>query len=49
MGKSSQTRQMMIWILIGLFFLAGILTIGVSWSHIWRRITGQVSVEHLDN
>jgi hypothetical protein len=34
---------------IGLFFLAGILTIGVSWSHIWRRITGQVSVEHLDN
>ena len=33
---------------IGLFFLAAVLTIGVSWSHIWRRVTGQVNVEHVD-
>ena len=33
---------------IALIFLAGILTIGVSWSHFWRRITGQVNVEHVD-
>ena len=30
---------------IGLIFLAIILTIGVTWSHVWRRITGQVTVE----
>ena len=34
---------------IGLVFLAAVLTIGVSWSHIWRRITGQVNVEHVDD
>ena len=34
---------------IALIFLAGILTIGVSWSHFWRRITGQVNVEHVDD
>jgi hypothetical protein len=34
---------------IGLFFLAAVLTIGVSWSHIWRRVTGQVNVEHVDD
>lgn len=33
---------------IGLVFLAVVLTIGVSWSHIWRRVTGQVNVEHVD-
>ena len=32
-----------------LIFLAAILTIGVSWSHFWRRITGQVNVEHVDD
>lgn len=30
---------------IGLVFLAMILTIGVTWSHFWRRITGQVTIE----
>jgi hypothetical protein len=34
---------------IGLVFLAAILTVGVSWAHIWRRVTGQVSVEHVDD
>ena len=28
-----------------LVLLAVILTIGVSWSHFWRRITGQVTIE----
>jgi hypothetical protein len=34
---------------VALILLAVILTIGVSWSHVWRRITGQVNVEHVDN
>lgn len=29
---------------IALACLAGLLTIGLSWSHIWRRITGQFEV-----
>lgn len=32
-----------------LVFLAAVLTIGVSWSHIWRRVTGQLNVEHVDD
>ena len=32
-----------------LICLAAVLTIGVSWSHFWRRITGQVNVEHVDD
>jgi len=34
---------------IALFCLAAILAIGVSWSHVWRRITGQVKVEDVDD
>lgn len=34
---------------VGLILLAIILAVGVSWSHIWRRITGQVNVEHVDD
>jgi len=33
---------------IVLVCLAAVLAIGVSWSHIWRRMTGQVNVEHVD-
>ena len=29
---------------IALVCLAGLLSIGLSWSHIWRRITGQVDI-----
>ncbi|MDZ7642989.1 MAG: DUF6524 family protein [Woeseiaceae bacterium] len=25
--------------------LAALLTIGVSWPHIWRRLTGQLEVD----
>lgn len=34
---------------VGLVLLAVILAVGVSWSHFWRRITGQVNVEHVDH
>jgi hypothetical protein len=34
---------------ISLFCLAAVLAIGVSWSHVWRRITGQINVEDVDD
>ena len=35
------------WIL--LVAIAVILAVGVSWSHIWRRMTGQLNVEDVDD
>lgn len=35
------------WIL--LVAVALVLTIGVSWSHIWRRLTGQFNVEDVND
>jgi len=26
-----------------------VLAVGVSWSHIWRRVTGQINVEDVDD
>jgi len=34
---------------IGLVCLAIVLAIGVSWSHLWRRFTGQLNVEDVDD
>ncbi|MDH5304780.1 MAG: DUF6524 family protein [Gammaproteobacteria bacterium] len=34
---------------ISLIGLAAVLAIGVSWSHVWRRITGQINVEDVDD
>jgi Family of unknown function (DUF6524) len=34
---------------IGLVCLAAVLAIGLSWAHIWRRITGQLSVDDTDD
>jgi hypothetical protein len=34
---------------ISLVCLAMLLAIGVSWSHIWRRFTGQINVEEVDD
>jgi hypothetical protein len=31
-----------------LFVIAGILTVGISWSHIRRRLTGQVDVDEIE-
>jgi hypothetical protein len=34
---------------ISLVCLAAVLAIGVSWSHLWRQITGQINVEDVDD
>ncbi|MGI9271592.1 MAG: DUF6524 family protein [Woeseiaceae bacterium] len=34
---------------IALFCLSVVLAVGVSWSHFWRRFTGQVNVEDVDD
>jgi len=34
---------------ISLISLAMVLAIGVSWSHVWRKLTGQVNVEDVDD
>jgi len=34
---------------ISLICLAAVLAVGVTWSHFWRRITGQVKVDDIDD
>ena len=34
---------------ISLVCLSAVLAIGVSWSHIWRRVTGQLNVEDVND
>jgi hypothetical protein len=34
---------------ISLICLAAVLAVGVSWSHLWRRMTGQFNVEDVDD
>lgn len=34
---------------IVLIALSAVLAVGVSWSHIWRRVTGQFNVEDVDD
>jgi len=34
---------------IALVCLASVLAVGVSWSHLWRQITGQINVEDVDD
>lgn len=43
----SHSVSMITW--ISLVCLAALLAIGVSWSHVWRRITGQINVEDVDD
>ena len=40
---SAGSAESVIW--ITLVCLAFLLAIGVSWSHIWRRVTGQLEVD----
>ena len=40
---SATSTDSVIW--ITLVCLAALLAIGVSWSHIWRRVTGQLEVD----
>jgi hypothetical protein len=41
----SHSRSTITWIV--LVTLGFVLAIGVSWSHIWRKITGQVNVDEV--
>jgi len=34
---------------ISLICLSLVLAIGVSWSHVWRKLTGQINVEDVDD
>jgi membrane protein CcdC involved in cytochrome C biogenesis len=34
---------------IVLFCLAGVLAVGLSWAHLWRRMTGQYTVDEADD
>jgi hypothetical protein len=34
---------------IGLICLAALLAVGLSWSHVWRRLTGQFEVDDGDD
>lgn len=34
---------------VALVCVAAVLAIGVSWSHLWRRFTGQYNVEDVDD
>lgn len=43
----SQSVSAVTW--ISLICLALVLAIGVSWSHVWRKITGQLNVEDVDD
>jgi hypothetical protein len=43
----SQSVSAMTW--ISLVCLALVLAIGVSWSHVWRKLTGQINVEDVDD
>lgn len=40
------TASSMTW--IALITLSVVLAIGLSWSHIWRKMTGQVNVDEVD-
>ncbi|HNP34841.1 MAG TPA: DUF6524 family protein [Woeseiaceae bacterium] len=44
---STESTTAITW--IALVCIAVILAIGVSWSHISRRLTGQLNVEHVDD
>jgi hypothetical protein len=34
---------------IALVCLAAVLSVGLSWAHVWRRLTGQVAVDQIDD
>lgn len=42
----ADSRSAIVW--ISLICLAALLTVGLSWSHIWRRLTGQFDVDDVD-
>jgi Na+/melibiose symporter-like transporter len=34
---------------VALALIAAVLAVGMSWSHIWRRLSGQVDVDEVDH
>ena len=46
-GLSADNRRITSYIIE--IMIACVLSIGVSWSHLWRRITGQFNVEDVDD
>jgi hypothetical protein len=44
---TANTVSMVTW--ISLVCLAAVMAIGLSWAHIWRRVTGQQTVEDTDD
>lgn len=44
---TATTVSMVTW--ISLVCLAAVMAIGLSWAHIWRRVTGQLNVEDTDD
>jgi hypothetical protein len=44
---SANSVSMLTW--ISLVCLAAVMAIGLSWAHIWRRVTGQQTVEDTDD
>jgi hypothetical protein len=44
---SANTVSMVTW--ISLVCLAAVMAVGLSWAHIWRRVTGQLSVDDTDD
>jgi hypothetical protein len=44
---NTDSVSMLTW--ISLVCLAAVMAIGLSWAHIWRRVTGQLNVEDTDD
>lgn len=34
---------------VALFVLSGVLAIGISWSHVWRRLSGQYDTDEIES
>ena len=41
-----QSPDMITW--VALICLSGLLALGLSWSHVRRRLTGQIDVDEVD-
>ncbi|HEX9851375.1 MAG TPA: DUF6524 family protein, partial [Woeseiaceae bacterium] len=44
---AATTVSMLTW--ISLVCVAAVMALGLSWAHIWRRMTGQLNVEDTDD
>lgn len=44
---SADSANAIAWIV--LVCLAGVLAVGLSWAHVWRRLTGQYAVDEIDD